>query len=69
MPRLTAELTVFLSELEYLVEVEVFLPVHPDTTIHVDIIWRTYPDLVFMAQLGLEWNIVTGEELGTFRSD
>ena len=69
MPVLRAEHSVILGGVEYWVEVEVKLPVHPDTTISVDIVWLSIPGREFCAQLALEWNIVSGEYLGSFRSD
>ena len=69
MPMLKAENSVFLEELEYLVQVEVKLPVHPDRTITVDIVWRTIPNNIVCAQLGFQWDIVSGAESGSFRSD
>ena len=72
MPVLRGEESVFIGEHEwdqYWVDVEVTLPVHPDTSIHVSIVWFSIPDREFCAQLSFEWNIVTGEFLGTFRRD
>ena len=69
MPVIRAENSVLIGEGEYWVLVEVKLPVHPDTTISVDIVWLSIPSREFCAQLAFQWDIVSGESLGSFRMD